>query len=71
MQWREITLQDGTVLGGGNNFPKERDELFENWDSAYQMKGRASRRNSVVVPNGLFQVFEHNIPLMISESGLN
>ena len=29
MEWREIVLQDGTVLGGGNNFPKERDELFE------------------------------------------
>jgi hypothetical protein len=29
VEWSEITLADGRVLGGGNNFPKERDELFE------------------------------------------
>jgi hypothetical protein len=29
MEWREIHLEDGTVLGGGNGFPKERDDTFE------------------------------------------
>ena len=29
IEWTEIVLQDGTSLGGGNGFPKERDELFE------------------------------------------
>jgi len=29
VEWSEITLADGRVLGGGNNFPKERDELFD------------------------------------------
>ena len=29
LEWSEVTLPDGRVLGGGNNFPKERDELFE------------------------------------------
>ena len=29
VEWSEITLSNGRVLGGGNNFPKERDELFE------------------------------------------
>lgn len=29
VEWSEITLSDGRVLGGGNNFPKERDELLE------------------------------------------
>jgi hypothetical protein len=29
VEWSEITLADGRVFGGGNNFPKERDELFE------------------------------------------
>jgi hypothetical protein len=29
VEWSEIALSDGRVLGGGNNFPKERDELYE------------------------------------------
>jgi hypothetical protein len=29
VEWSEITLPDGRVLGGGNNFPKERDELLD------------------------------------------
>jgi DNA/RNA endonuclease YhcR with UshA esterase domain len=29
IEWTEIVLADGTRRGGGNNFPKERDELFE------------------------------------------
>ena len=29
IEWSEIVLPDGTSLGGGNGFPKERDELFE------------------------------------------
>jgi hypothetical protein len=29
IEWSEITLSDGRVLGGGNNFPKERDELLD------------------------------------------
>jgi hypothetical protein len=29
IEWTEILLPDGTSLGGGNGFPKERDELFE------------------------------------------
>jgi hypothetical protein len=29
IEWTEIVLPDGTSLGGGNGFPKERDELFE------------------------------------------
>jgi hypothetical protein len=29
VEWTEITLADGRVLGGGNSFPKERDELLE------------------------------------------
>ena len=29
VEWSEITLSDGRVLGGGNNFPKERDELLD------------------------------------------
>jgi hypothetical protein len=29
IEWSEIVLPDGTALGGGNGFPKERDELFE------------------------------------------
>jgi hypothetical protein len=29
MEWREIEMADGRVLGGGNSFPKEEDELLE------------------------------------------
>ena len=29
IEWTEIVLPDGMSLGGGNGFPKERDELFE------------------------------------------
>jgi Family of unknown function (DUF6152) len=29
IEWTEIILPNGTSLGGGNNFPKERDDLFE------------------------------------------
>jgi hypothetical protein len=29
IEWLEVTLPDGTVLGGGNNFRKERQELFQ------------------------------------------
>lgn len=29
IEWSEIVLPDGTSLGGGNSFPKERNELFE------------------------------------------
>jgi hypothetical protein len=29
MEWREIVMADGRVLGGGNSFPKEEDELLE------------------------------------------
>ena len=29
VEWSEIKLSDGRVLGGGNSFPKERDELLE------------------------------------------
>jgi hypothetical protein len=29
MEWREIVMASGQVLGGGNGFPKEEDELFE------------------------------------------
>ena len=29
LEWTEIVLADGRRLGGGNSFPKERDELFE------------------------------------------
>ena len=29
IEWSEIVLPDGKSLGGGNGFPKERDELFE------------------------------------------
>ena len=29
VEWSEIRLPDGRTLGGGNNFPKERDELLE------------------------------------------
>ena len=29
IEWTEIILSNGTSLGGGNGFPKERDELFE------------------------------------------
>jgi len=28
VEWRVITLADGTEIGGGNNFPKEREELL-------------------------------------------
>jgi hypothetical protein len=40
VEWSEITLADGRVLGGGNNFPKERDELFERLER--QRRGQAS-----------------------------
>jgi hypothetical protein len=29
LEWSQITLPDGTVLGGGNSFPKEREEILE------------------------------------------
>jgi hypothetical protein len=29
MEWREIVMADGRVLGGGNSFPKEQDEILE------------------------------------------
>lgn len=29
MEWREVVAADGRALGGGNNFRKETDELFE------------------------------------------
>lgn len=29
IEWTEIILPNGTSLGGGNNFPRERQELFE------------------------------------------
>jgi hypothetical protein len=29
VEWRSITLSDGTELGGGNGFPKERKELLQ------------------------------------------
>jgi hypothetical protein len=29
IEWSEIVLPDGTSLGGGNSFPKERNQLFE------------------------------------------
>jgi len=28
VEWRVITLADGTEIGGGNNLPKEREELL-------------------------------------------
>jgi hypothetical protein len=38
IEWSEIVLPDGTSLGGGNGFPKERAELFE----SLEQKRRAS-----------------------------
>ena len=29
MEWREVIAADGRALGGGNNFRKETDDLFE------------------------------------------
>ena len=43
MEWREIVLQDGTVLGGGNNFPKEREELFEDLERLRRSENDARR----------------------------
>jgi hypothetical protein len=42
VEWSEITLSDGRVLGGGNNFPKERDELLERLEQ--------ERRQQAVTP---------------------
>ena len=39
IEWTEIILPNGTSLGGGNNFPKERDELFERLEQ--QRRGQA------------------------------
>lgn len=36
MEWREVRLEDGTVLGGGNNFRKESDELFDDLERRRQ-----------------------------------
>lgn len=43
MEWREIVLRDGTILGGGNNFPKERDELFEKLERRRRGENGGSR----------------------------
>jgi hypothetical protein len=41
VEWSEITLPNGRVLGGGNNFPKERDELFERLEQQRSAQPRA------------------------------
>ena len=41
MEWREVIAADGRALGGGNNFPKETDELFERLEQ--QRRGALER----------------------------
>lgn len=42
VEWSEIVLSDGRVLGGGNNFPKERDELLEQLEKQRKQQADAA-----------------------------
>ena len=44
VEWSEIALADGRILGGGNNFPKERDELFERLERQRDQEASADGR---------------------------
>jgi Family of unknown function (DUF6152) len=40
VEWRTITLPDGTELGGGNGFPAERDRLLERLEQQRRATGQ-------------------------------
>ena len=42
LEWTQITLADGKILGGGNSFPKEREELLERLERQRQQQSSAS-----------------------------
>jgi len=42
VEWSEITLSDGRVLGGGNNFPKERDDVLERLEQQRKAQSAAT-----------------------------